>query len=352
MIRAMQRNIAVLGLAFRFSSILKNYVLPMFGTARRIGVRNYLHGMARFAAGQIEYSRFRESDFITRRGAGGFSPEFRAAVSQMRSDKPTRRGNAVVWAMEQMGVADMRSTALGAAIAWDHHYRENIAAGMSEADADALAARQSEDDVRRTAQPVELAERSLFELSQSDMGRMLFMFATDARKESALFMEATRRAWQENGAKGLLSNSEFRTTATAIWLTTGAANTILSRVLMDMMDGGDDDEWFDEKAWSLPSLLASALLGPVGGVPLLGTIASGFDRSPVSKAIQGVAAVKALAGAAWDGDIPSADRVAWLERKIVTVLHGAGMFHKSAADLGAFGSAFDQSFRIIDNATD
>lgn len=350
--RAMQRNIAVLGLAFRISTLAKNYVLPAFGVARRIGLRNYAAGMARFLSGRIGYRRFRNAGFITRREAAGFSQELRLAVAKVRSEKPGRRRNAIIWAMEEIGRADARSTAIGAAISWDHHYRENLARDMSHQDAAALADRQAEDDVRRTAQPVELAERSLYELSSSDMERLLFLFATDARKESAAFFEATRRAWKMNGAAGLLTNAEFRRTALAIWFTGGFLNTVISRVLMDAMDGGEDDEWLDARNWSPASVLASTLLGPLGGVPLVRDLVSGFSQGEMTKAIRAMGAFSDLAEAAFEWDIPDEKRVMWIERRINRILIGFGLFNRAAAEWGAFSNAADQAARIIENAAE
>jgi hypothetical protein len=192
----------------------------------------------------------------------------------------------------------------------------------------------------------------LYELSSSEAGRLLFMFATDARKETAMFGETLRRAWKENGVKGLLTNQEFRTAATAIWLTTGLMNTVISRTLMDMMDGGDDDEWFDEKNWSIQSILASALLGPAGGIPLLRDLVSGFSQGEMTKPIRGFQAAGNLLEAAWTGDIPDKDRVLWVERQLNKILVGAGLFHKGAAEVGAVSNVVDQSARVIDNATE
>jgi len=350
LIRGMQRNIAVLGLAFRFSTLIKNYVLPAFGTARRIGVGNWARGLARFAAGKISYRRFREADYITLRADNGFSPELRMATSRLRSEKPTRAGNLILASMRLIGTSDAQSTALGAAIAWDYHFRRERAAGLSEADASALADRLTEDDVRRTAQPLELAERSLYELSSNEAARLLFLFATDARKESALFFESARRAWKENSAAGLLTSAEFRSTAGAIWLSTGLINTVISRMLRDMMDGGDDDKWFDERNWSLKAVLAQALLGPAGGIPLIRDLASGWNMSEMAKATKAFKAMKDLGDALWHMDIPDKNRVMWMERRINRILIGLGLFHKGAAEAGAFSNLVDQSLRMIENA--
>jgi hypothetical protein len=344
LIRGMQRNMAVMGLAFRMSSFLKNLLLPSLNVARQIGLRNWAEGMARFATGKIDYGRFANSDFITRREAVGFSPELRTAVAALRSEKPTRTKLVAEWSMRRLGWADAKSTALGAGIAWDHHYRENLAQNMSHEEADALAMRQTEDDVRRTAQPVELAEKSLYELSQSDAARLLFMFATESRKDYAAVQETFRRAWIENGAKGLLTNAEFRRTATVIWLSAGFASTVISRALSDAFDNSDD-ELFDDKHWSPGAVLASTMLGPFGGVPMVGNIADGFDRSAVSKAYQGIDAVKQIGKALLHREIPRDDKVGWVESQTKKVLDGVGMFNKAAADVAAVGNAIDQAVR-------
>lgn len=363
LIRGMQGNIAILGLAFRVSTIVKNYLLPAFGSARRIGILPWLRGLARVAAGKVSYQRFRNSRVVKLREQAGFSPELRLATAKMLSARPGGNidielvkkarhlsRNAVIWAMEQIAIADARSTAVSAAISWDFHYREN-SESMPADEAAALADMQMQDDVRRTAQPLELAERSLYELSSSEAGRLLFLFATDARKETAIFAEAMRRAWKENGVKGLLTNDEFRTAATAIWLTTGLLNTVISRALMDSMDGGDDDEWFDERNWSPPAVLASTLLGPVGGIPLLRDLVSGFSQGEMTKPIRGMQAGGNLLEAAWEGDIPDKDRALWIERQINKIMVGAGLFHRGAAEMGAFSNVIDQAARILDNAT-
>lgn len=351
LIRGMQGNIAILGLAFRVSTIVKNYLLPAFGSARRIGILPWLRGLARVAAGKVSYQRFRQSRVVKLRERAGFSPELKLATAKMLSARPSNRRNAVIWAMEKIAIADARSTAVSAAISWDFHYRENAANGMAADEAAALAEMQMQDDVRRTAQPLELAERSLYELSSSEAGRLLFLFATDARKETAIFAEAMRRAWKQNGAKGLLTSEEFRTAATAIWLTTGLLNTVISRALMDSMDGGDDDEWFDEKNWSPTAVLASTLLGPVGGIPLLRDLVSGFSQGEMTKPLRGLQAAVNLLEAAWEGDIPDKDRALWVERQINKIMVGAGLFHRGAAEMGAFSNIIDQAARMLDNAT-
>ena len=353
--RHLQRNMAVIGLCMRFSTLAKNAVLPALGTARRIGLFNWLRGFSKLAGGSLNYQAFREADFITRREAAGFSQELRAAAAVMRSEMPTRSRQLAFWGMQRMAVADAASTALGAAISFDYHFRSLVDAGMPEADAKREAMAMAEDDVRRTAQPVELAERSLYELSMSPGERFMFMFATDARKDSAALMEATRRAYREHGAAGLLKSAEFRTVAGGAWLTVGFLSNLIAGILRDAGDGWDDD-WLDEKNWNPLAFLSKVFLGPLSAYPLLNDLLSGFkDSGPLTDLADGGRAVKDLGKALATLDLPrtaSGRELEWLEGKLVDIWRGVGLFYSPAADLAPVMNTADQVFDIGKGAAD
>jgi hypothetical protein len=72
-----------------------------------------------------------------------------------------------------------------------------------------------------------------------------------------------------------LSSKEytFAEKARAAFVTWGIGGMVLSIIrasLRDIRDGGDDDDWFDERNWSVKRLALESAMGPFQGLPFVG----------------------------------------------------------------------------------
>jgi len=327
---------AYLALAWKASTIAKNFLGAGLNAAYRMPTKDFLRGYSRLMAGKIDFRHVFDSDLIQNRLAGGFAPEVRAAISEGFGAKPTLRGDALLKGMEVIGTADAYGTAMGAAVVYDHHYRAAIRHGLTPQAAEALAMNETADVISRTAQPSEVTDRSLMELQLHGIGKLGFIFASEARQKSAMWLNAwghtlTGKATADDVRVLLISHLVMAPIMHAI-----------SVMIRDARDP-DDDEWFDDKYWNLKDFAMAAGTGPLSGLPLIRDVFDGFngDSGPLKRMVDSGRALKKLFM-----DEPKGDKMDWYEAQIVKVLQGLN----PTTAVGA--SVFDQLYDFTRNATD
>lgn len=279
-------------------------------------LHEYVKGMAKLVGGRLEFGEILKSDAIQNKLNGGYAPEVRAAVSQALNGKPTWRGDRLIQGLEIHGKADAFGNAIGATIAYDYHYRKGLDAGMSETQARTVAMELTQDAITRFSQPAEIIDRSLFELNLGTFGKLVFLFRSEARQKSSLYLTALGHT-----VTGKATRKDLRVLFIS-HLVVAPLMQMVGAALRDAMDP-DDDEWLDDKYWNPRDFLIAAMTGPLSGIPLLADIFSGFtgNNSPLGNYVRGG---KSL----WDlfAEEPRGDEVDWYQSKINQVLQAVGAF--------------------------
>ena len=217
-----------------------------------------------------------DSPAMQRRMNYGTSHEMRLAMQGGVGGHPLAAGSRRVAQapMEFINVVDSFSNTLTMALAYRAILEEARAAGLS----DELAKLQAENEIDRlsatVAQPNNLLSRSMGEvkLSQSPIGGLLFMFASETRKNLAIGIYAARKL---TTGKGAVSNEMAAQQLIVLGLFYSASGYLL-RTLYQSLFQADDDEpeeilkrWgnrlTDAKAWA--NAMATEHLK---GIPLIG----------------------------------------------------------------------------------
>jgi hypothetical protein len=345
----MQAHVA---LAWKLGTIMKQST-ALLGAAYRMPASDYLRGLGLLTAGGAVKlatlgkhetafwqgaAKVYNSALIQRRIAGGFAPEIRAALAGAFTGKPTMRGDFLTKGMEMLGFADAFFTAGSAAIAYDYHFRQAKTAGLTDAQADAAAMNETADMVSRTAQPVEVTDRSLFEQSLGGIGKGIFVFSSEARQKSSMWLTAwgntlTGKATAEDARVLVISH-----------LIVGPLIQAITVMMRDRRDD-DDDELFDPTNWEPLDFLKAAAAGPLFGIPLVRDLVDGYngESGPLTRFYNA-----AMAGASLFEGPPAneAERVEWYGKKITGVLQGLDSFTAVTA-----GIAKD-AFQTFDNLHD
>jgi Large polyvalent protein-associated domain 3 len=324
-------------LAWKMGTLVKQST-ALLGAAYRMPPGAYLRGLGKLATGQLEYGKMWESGLIQRRLEGGWSPEVRAAMARAFGGKPSRRASFMQQGMELIGFVDAAFTTGSAAIAYDYHFREARKAGMGEAEAATVAMDEAANVVSRTAQPVEITNRSLFELEAGSVAKTIFMFSSEARQKSSMLLTA----WG-NTLTGKPTAEDFRVLVISHLIVAPMIQAV-GAAWRDSRDD-DDDELFDDKYWNPWDFARAAALGPFAGVPILRDLVDDYNGET---GVLAAAGKTVIAGIALTGGAPEneKEKAEWYEKKIVTVLNGLGGFPAVAANIG------DQVFRVADNLVD
>jgi hypothetical protein len=262
LINAASGNFALAKLGYNVGTIAKQS-LAILNTALDVPF-----GMWVMGAGEVMQNpgRFREvfdSDFIQRRMENGFSPEVRTVLDRFWSAEPGVAQEVMEKGMEFLGFADAFFTSVSAAVAYEAHARMAEKAGMSPDQAHLIGMEKAAEAVSKTAQPQTVATRSMFELNLSPVGRLSFMFMTEARQKASLWLEAQGRFWT-----GEASPRDKQVLAVTHLLLAPMLQAITSAI-KDWRDGPDDGD--DDPAWEATDFLVAALLGPIDGIPFVGS---------------------------------------------------------------------------------
>ena len=329
---------AKLALAWKVSTIAKNFFGASVNAGFKVPLGDFIKGYGRLMNGKIDFRAMMDSELIQQRLDGGFSPEARAAINEDLGGKPTRGNQFVMMGMDVIGKADALGTAMGAAITYDYHYRMLIKE-MGPEQAHDLAMDEAAEAIARTAQPVNVTDRSLMELQLTGLGKIAFIFASEARQKSAMWTQAWART-----LTGKADKRDYRVLVMTHFVVAPLMHGITS-ALRDARND-DDDELFDEKNWGAGGWIRSVLTGPISGLPLLREIGDGFnsdDSGPLSRISNAGSSSIDLLKALFGDEDPKKEEIEWYERKITSVLQAFG------ATSAVSSSAFDQVFDFLDN---
>lgn len=327
---------AYLAMSWKASTIIKNAVGATVNAAYKMSLRDYAVGMSRMMSGKIDFKEIWDSDLIQNRLAGGFSPEAREAIGRAFGAEPTLRGDFLMKGMEVIGTADAFGTTIGAAIAYDYHYRDAIRSGSTPQDAKVIAMDQVSEIISRTAQPVNVTDRSLMELRLNGIGKIAFVFASEARQKSSMWLTA----WAKT-----LTGKPTKKDMRVLFMSHMVVAPLMHAVGVMIRDARDpdDDEWFDEKYWNPLDFLKAMATGPLAGIPLIRDVFDGFsgDSGPLKRIADSGLSLKRLFL-----DEPRGDEQDWYVNQIIKTLQG------TTPSVAVGASVFDQIYDFIRNWTD
>ena len=326
---------SALALSWKIGTIAKNFVGASINAAYNMPAGQFFKGYGRLISGKIDIKKIWESDLIQTRIEAGFSPEARAAISKSFGSKPTIGSKFVQKGFDFIGVADAMGTTLGAAITYDYHFNR-IKDEMGETNAHIIALDEAAETIARTAQPVEVTNKSLIELQSTNFfAKLAFVFKSEARQKSAMFT----RAWI-NTIKGKPTKRDIQTIILSHFVVAPMMHTI-TQIIRDVRDE-DDDEVFDDKYWGWEGFAMSMATGPLSGLPLISEIFDGFnsdDAGPLSRVVKGVDSLADI----FKDDLKG-DDFEWYEKKAVDVIQGIGGSTGATA-----GSVYEQFTDIARN---
>ncbi len=335
---------AYIALAWNLGSIMKQSS-ALFNAAYEMPFGKFMRGMGKLVTGQLDVSRMRNEPVIQRRLLGGFAPEARAVIDNAFNQKPTRRRAFLDLGMVPLGVSDALWNAASAAIAYDYHFKQATAAGLNETAAHDAAMKTTARVVSRTAQPVEEMDRSLFELRLNNFGKLAFLFVSEARQKSSLWLTA----WA-NTLTGKPTAKDFRVLAIA-HLIVAPMIQIISSLWRDWRD--DDDKWddtlgwfgfLDKQNWAPKDFLRAMALGPLNGIPVIGDLTSGFKGTGAASRF--TSAWSSLMKAFEGPPTGEHDTAEWYVDRVASIMQGLSGF------TGTAGRLAKTLFDVIDNAHD
>jgi hypothetical protein len=346
-LRKRQSSQAFLALAYNLGTLMKQSTAAL-GALLNMGPTAGARQFGRLLTGQLELGASYRSAVIQRRLDAGYSPEVRQAMAAMMADRPTWASAFLQRGMETIGLVDAVFTTASHAMAWDYHFREAKAGGLTDAQARQVADLEAEATVARTAQPSEMMDRSLGELGMAPMARFLFMFATEARQKAAIALEAY------SPSSGL-SKGERATRLLLLHVVFPLAIQTVTNLWRDARDD-DDDELFDEDNWRGGDYFKAMLLGPVLGLPLIGGALNAaltpvfgghyFANDPTQPLNKAATGAGDIFEAIEEGDLETGLKGA---RSLLWALALAMGGERSAA-LGTWANVLYDAFRVGDNA--
>ena len=319
-------------LAYNIGTVAKQST-AVLGAWYQMPTADYLKGLSRLLTGQLDYRGMLQSPLIQARLENGYSPEVRAIKSTLWNAPPTAWADFRNFGLDVIGKADALFTTGSAAIAYDYHFRKAKQSGLDDAQADAHALAETERIVSQTAQPSTLADKSLFENRGNSLSKLLFLFASEARQKTSLYLGALGNIVRGDGSK-----ADMRVLAIA-HLVVAPMIQAISAGLRDAMDG-DDDEIFDLDHWKPMDFIKASAFGPLGGFPILAQALSGFAQKGIlGRFTDAISSIEKLMG---DEPLSVQDTV-----KAATKA-GQG----TTATIGVISHMVQQAFGLIHNLVD
>jgi hypothetical protein len=194
----------------------------------------------------------------------------------------------------------------------------------------------------KLAQPTRAGTRSLMELQAGTAMRSIWNFSSEPRQK--IMLAALRLTSPE------YTIAEKARTAFVVWGVGGMTLAIIRAALRDMRDDGEDDEFFDERNWSVTRLALESAMGPFQGLPFVGDAinattyaVSGQYRSEGGMLSAIPKGVKSAIDIFGSEDAFEAIRMA------ENILTGASFFNDNAAAAASFSHVLRDVFGIAEN---
>jgi hypothetical protein len=285
--RKVQSGFALGVLGLNIGTIMIN-TTAMLNTLLGVPAKELLSGLSPEYVGDVK--RFFDSPAIQRRLKHGTSHEIRIAAQGGIGSRPLAAGGRRVAQTSMQGINwwDTFSNSVLGALAYRATLVQARKAGMSEADAVAAAEKEIDRLSATVMQPNNMLSRSLGEvkLSQNPIGGLLFMFATEPRKNFAIGMYAARKLITGKGAvsKGMAAQQLI-----VLGSFYSAFAYLIRSLVMAAFKAGDDepeDMWermiarlTDGKGWT-----NAILTEHLKGFPLIGEAASRLIGGVINEA--------------------------------------------------------------------
>lgn len=348
-IRRRQASQAYLALAYNVGTLMKQSTAAL-GSLLNMGPGAAARQFSKLVTGGLDLKAAYNSGVIQRRMDAGYSPEVRQAMAAMMAERPTWGTGLVQKGMEIIGMVDAVFTTASYAMAYDYHLQSAKDAGMNEAQSRIEAEREAEATVARTAQPSEMMDRSLFEMGLQPTGKFLFMFASEARQKAAMALEAY------SPSSGL-PKGERAMRLLMLHVVFPLAIQTITNLWRDARDD-DDEELFDSDNWRAGDYAKAMLLGPITGIPLIGSALNAamtpifgghyFPNDPTQPLNRALGGGTDILEAIQEGDLESGLKGARSLMWAVALAMGG----EKAAAVGVGTNILYDAFRVTDNLVD
>ena len=307
---------------------------------------SYIVRLGKLMTGNLQWRDAIKSDFIQRR-IKQMPPIVRQAMAGLDTENPNAIKHAVAKLGNLISGADGLFTAGTYAILLDYHRVQAKKLGFSGPEVEEYAHKEAIRGTERVAQPTRPGTRSLFEnTSTSPMARLGWAFASEARQKIAL------AAWAGQSAKA--DPARAARVAFLTWVVGGFMAQVIRNAWRDAKDD-DDDEWLDDRNWSLQQMIAATIAGPLQGIPGLGEamqsivaqMTGTYDPGGnlLSSLGRSVPAVKRLAtGDFLEGDEP----VEEIMKDVEAVLTAMGMANDTIASTASIMHVVRDGASLID----
>lgn len=268
--RNITQAVATVTLAFKLSTVM-NQADAGGRHMLRLSIKQQRQALQSLFSGDFfkKYRKAFKSESIQSRLEKGSNPIIRM-VRENRSALPSNipvlgkllrlsemAVEAGFWPIQE---SDARLTTLSGAVIYEDAFNRAKEAGMSDAEADVAAADEMDRVVFETAQPAEMAQKSLLENTSNALTRSLMMFMSDQRLKYAAWGEAYARL-----VKGENRMEQIRI-ITALGIM-GMMGELMRGLYRDWFT--DDD---DEEIWNAKNFGRAFALGPLNGFFVVGTI--------------------------------------------------------------------------------
>jgi len=177
-----------------------------------------------------------------------------------------------------MQLTDSALTSFSAAVVYENAYIEAKEQGLSDAEADRIAADKMDEITFRTVQPTEPAQKSLVENMATTWKRGLMQFMSDQRLKFSIWGSALRGL-----AKGEGDRSKHIQTLIVLGFM-GLLNETLRAWYRDFFTDDDDEEIYKASNW-----VRAFAVGPVSGFWFYGTIMDTMIRGFLGERTFGMA---------------------------------------------------------------
>ena len=167
-----------------------------------------------------------------------------------------------------MSYADAYFTTMSGAIAYEYQHAQAIKEGKSEAQAEAIAMGFMDMVIARSSQPNSVQFKSLLEINAKGIGKALFMFKSDPRKQMALFLSHAYLA-----SKGKYSKAQLAEEFAVQWAAYGLLFQLGSSVFQSFVRPSSPDNDDLDEIWDWKNFAAAAAAGPIEGIAILGSAA-------------------------------------------------------------------------------
>jgi len=248
-------------------SVLMMQSLQLAAAPFKMPMGAFLTRLAKLPFGQLGWSDAIHSAYIQRR-LEGQPPAVRDAMMGLASGTPNR----IKWTGSQAALAipwaDARFTAGTYAILYDYHLKN--AKALKHPNPEAFAHAEAERLTDQIAQPQRQGAKSWIEVKSAGQPawRTVFNFASDPRQKASLAVYEMMRHDKAGKAKA----AKVARALALYWLGSGVAVAVLRAIARDLRSD-EDKEILDERHWSIKRLGMMAMAGPLGAVPILGSVA-------------------------------------------------------------------------------